>query len=203
MPNNMAAQKEENNKEAKKKDLPFGVKFINPEKVIEEMGVRSGMKIADFGCGTGYFSFPLAKKVGNQGMVYAFDILPSKLEAVESQAKLQGFINLVVKRANLELENGSKLGRESVDWVILVNILYQNSDEGKNKIIEEAKRVVKEKGNILIIEWNDLDSSVGPERKLRISKEKMVELANKNGLGIFKEIEISNFHYGLILVKYK
>jgi ubiquinone/menaquinone biosynthesis C-methylase UbiE len=184
-------------------DIANGAKFLNPEKIVEDMDVKKGMRIADFGCGTGYFSIPLAKKVGKGGAVYAIDILPSKLETVSSQAKLDGLNNIITRRTNLEIYEGSKLEKESVDWVILVNMLFQNNSEGKKKIMQEAKRVLKKGGNILVIEWGKGDPAIGPDESIRVSKEEMTRIAREYGLGIVSEIPVSDFHYGLILAKYK
>lgn len=184
-------------------NMPDGAKFLDPEKIVEKMDIRPGMIIADFGCGTGYFIFPLAKKIGKGGVIYAIDILNSKLEAIDSRAKLNGINNIITRRSNLELLNGSKLEKESVDWVILVNMLFQNNMEGKKKIMQETKRVLKKGGNVLVIEWDKNKASIGPEKALRISKDEMTSIIREHGLGIATEIPVSDFHYGLILAKYK
>lgn len=183
------------------KKLPLGVRFMDPAKIVDTLGIDEGMKIADFGCGTGYFAFPLAKKVGRKGLVYALDILNPKLEAVNSQAKLSGITNIITMKANLELSEGSGLKKESVDWVILVNMLFQNNREGRKKIINEAKRVLVKGGRALVVEWNESDISIGPDKDFRISKEDLTVMIHEYGLGVLKEIEIGNFHYGLILGK--
>jgi len=175
------------------------IKFINPQAIIDQLEIAEGAVVADFGCGTGYFVFPLAKKVGETGIVYALDVLAPKLEAIESQAKLSGITNVVVKRVNLEKDGGSKLENSSVDWVILSNMLFQN--QHKDVIIREAARVLKPSGKALVIEWNKEDSSMGPQHDLKISKEEAMELGQKNGLGLLREIAVSDFHYGLILTK--
>lgn len=179
-----------------------GMRFINPPKIVEKLDIEEGMTIADFGCGTGYFSFPLAQKAGKTGTVYAIDILKSKLESIASEAKLQGLSNIVTRRANLELVQGSNLAPESIDWVILVNMLFQNNEESRKKIIKEAKRVLKKGGHMLVIEWDKKNPSFGPDMDLRIPKEKLIILIRENGLGVLSELDISNFHYGLILTKY-
>ncbi|PJA87602.1 MAG: class I SAM-dependent methyltransferase, partial [Candidatus Moranbacteria bacterium CG_4_9_14_3_um_filter_40_7] len=79
------------------------------------------------------------------------------------------------------------------------DILFQN--KGKDKILEEAKRILKKGGRVLIIEWNKEDASIGPEKELRIFKETLVNLARKNSWTMDNEIEVGNFHYGLILKK--
>jgi ubiquinone/menaquinone biosynthesis C-methylase UbiE len=180
-------------------DLSFGVKFINPQAIIETLEITEGMAVGDFGAGTGYFTFPLAQKLGQSGVVYAIDILKEKIETIESQAKLLRFDNIVAKRANLELANGSKLTEASLDWVFLVTMLFQNKD--KKTVMLEAARVLKKGGKILVIEWVMGDFSFGPARELRVSKEEIFELAQGADLSVGEEIEISDFHFGLILEK--
>ncbi len=177
----------------------FDVKFLNPQAVIDQLDIRDGMKIADFGCGAGHFSVVAAKKVGEKGVVFAIDILPEKLETVQSQAKNLSLTNILVKRENLELENGSKLPDKSVDWVIIKDMLYQNKEKGK--ILSEAKKILAEKGKILVVEWIIEDTSIGPSKELRISKDDLIDLAQKNGLGVLKEVSAGDFHYGLVLIK--
>ena len=188
------------NENAATQDQSYAIKFINPEAVVSKLGLEPGIVVADFGCGSGYFSLPVARKIGEQGVVYSFDILPQCLESIESQAKAAGITNIVAKRANLEKQGGSKLPDSSCDWVIMKDMLFQNKD--KSVILAEAGRVLKDSGKILLIEWNSsADSSIGPDRSLRIAKEALVEIIQKSGLGVFKEIPVSDFHYGLILIK--
>lgn len=173
--------------------------FVNPDEVVSQMDLKPSDYVADFGCGTGYFVFPLAKKTKGQGRVYALDILKEKLESVESQAKILGLTNILTKRVNLEKEGGSKLDSESVDWVVLADMIFQNKN--KDEIFKEVKRVLKPGGKILVVEWNFNDASVGPERALRISREGILEIAQRNQLTVLKDVQAGNFHYGLILAK--
>jgi ubiquinone/menaquinone biosynthesis C-methylase UbiE len=177
----------------------FDVKFLDPQAVLDQLEIKDGMRVADFGCGAGHFSLVAAKKVGEKGVVFAIDILPEKLETVRSQAKNLGLTNIQVKHENLERESGSKLPDKSIDWVIIKDMLYQNKE--KSKILSEASRVLTEKGRILLVEWITENTSIGPQRELRISKEEMIDLAQKNGLGVLKEVEAGDFHYGLVLIK--
>lgn len=175
------------------------VKFSSPEDIVEKLELQSGSVVADFGCGAGYFSLPIAKKIEEQGVVYALDILPQSLESVASKAKSAGLNNIITKRVNLEKEGGSSLPDDSCDWVIMKCILFQN----KNKlgILTEANRILKKNGKILIVEWNTEKSSIGPDNSLRISKEALTEIIQKIGFSIFKELSVSAFHYGLVFVK--
>jgi len=174
-------------------------KFIDPEKIIGQLDIKFGSKVADFGCGTGYFSFPLSRKVGERGLVYALDVLPQIIEAIESEAKLTNIKNIVTRRVNLEKEGGSKLETESLDWVILKDVLYQN--QKKDILLREAKRVLKKEGKILVVEWAKGEKIIGPEESLRVEKNDVLELGKKENLEFFADIEAGKFHWGFILIK--
>ena len=47
--------------------------------LIENLPIEVGDAVADLGAGTGYFSLPMARMVGDTGTVYAVDIQPEML----------------------------------------------------------------------------------------------------------------------------
>ncbi|HRY82441.1 MAG TPA: methyltransferase domain-containing protein [Candidatus Moranbacteria bacterium] len=181
------------------KSTNYAVKFLNPEEIISGLEILPGMRVAHFGCGTGFFTFPVAKKIGEGGVVYALDILEAKVEAVRSQAKIMGLDNIDARRVNLEEEKGTKLGKESIDWVLIVNMLYQS--QKKLEVFMEAERILKKGGCILFIDWEELDRSLGPEIKNRVSKDELSDIIQKNKLAILKKIKVSSFHFGWIITK--
>lgn len=183
----------------RKKSLSLGTSFINPQGIIDSLEIAEGMVVADFGCGTGYFSFPLAKKVGMNGRVYALDILKEKLEVVESQAKILGLHNLIVKRANLELSAGSKLEAESLDWVFLVNMLYQN--KARRPIFVEANRVLKKGGKLLVVDWKVEGLPFGPAKGLRVLRETVLADSREGGFKLLAEPKVGDYHFGIIFEK--
>jgi ubiquinone/menaquinone biosynthesis C-methylase UbiE len=193
--NKMIITENSQEEELNKKSF-FSTEFIDPQKVIGQLDLVEGMTIADFGSGAGYFTLPLAQKISNNGTVYALDVILQKLEAVAGKARTQGLNNVITKRVNLENEGGSGLEKESIDFVIMKDMLFQNKN--KSQILEEARRVLKTGGRILIIEWNSENFSIGPEKKLRIYKESIIELAKKKNLEFLNEINAGTFHYGII-----
>ncbi len=177
----------------------FGTQFLNPQKIVAQLEMRPGMKVAHFGCGTGYFTFPIAGKIGEKGTIWALDILEHKIELIRSNTKVLGLGNVIVKRVNLEKPNGSGLEDGSADWVVMVNMLYQNSRQ--NQILGEAKRILNSTGRILLIDWKTASGSFGPEMHTRIAKEDLLKMIRKNGLGIAQELEIGQLYFGMILTK--
>ena len=178
-------------------ELPRGG-FLCPETIIEEIGIKESMKIADFGCGAGYFTIPIARIVGEKGKIYALDILKTALESVKSKAKLEGLFNVIDIRSNLEVLGGSKLQDESVDLALLANILFQSSK--KADIVKEVKRILKKHGKMVVIEWKE-KQPMGPPEKLIVSKGLVQDLAKSEGFKFKKEFPAGMNHWGIIFAK--
>lgn len=168
---------------------------MRPEEVLKNFDIREGMKVADFGCGAGYFTIVIAKQIGKGGMVYAIDVQQTALESVEGRARIHSLLNISLIRGNLEKEQGSTLSGESMDMVILANILFQS--KMKDAILKEAKRILKKTGKIVVIEWND-GALLGPNSAYRIRKDEMKKLVKETGFVLEKEFQAGNSHYGLM-----
>lgn len=174
-------------------------KFLDPVKIISQLDIAPNSIIADFGCASGYFSLPFAQAVSKDGKLFALDILPHVLETVKSRANTLGLSNVTTKRVNLEKENGSEMENESLDWVIMKGVLFQNSD--KSAIIKEAYRVLKSGGKALVVEWGNNDFSIGPHKSLRIPKDVLKDFIEKEGFRIEKDIDAGFFHYAFLATK--
>jgi ubiquinone/menaquinone biosynthesis C-methylase UbiE len=172
--------------------------FLNPEEAIKQLNIVKGMQIADFGCGAGYFVIPAAKIVGDEGKAYALDVLDSALESVRSRARIEGLFNIVSRRCNLEVLMSSQIDNNSLDLVLLSNILFQSDD--KNGIIKEAVRILKKEGRLAIIDWLP-GQFLGPSKDLIVPIENIKKMAEDNNLKFDKNIQIDNYHWGMIFVK--
>ncbi|MBU4142393.1 class I SAM-dependent methyltransferase [Patescibacteria group bacterium] len=173
--------------------------FINPEKVIGQLDIKPGMVVADFGCGHGYFTLPMAKIVGPEGRVWAVDVLPEALEAVRSRAQLEGAVNIETSRGNLEINGGSRLADNFVDLVLLHNVLFQS--QKKSDIIKEARRVLKIGGVFVLVDWNKEPSTIGPPGGWRLSLDEAKALAAEEGFAFNKVFDAGEYHYGLMFIK--
>ncbi len=171
--------------------------FIDPEKILDQLDLREDMTVAEFGCGIGEFALGLAKRL-KQGKVYALDIQEEPLESLRSKANLQRLLNIQTIRCDLEKEQGSTLLPDSLDLIVIPNVLYQV--EQKKDFLVEAKRVLKTGGKILITDWK-ADKHLGPDKSVRVSSESVKDLAEELNLEVDKEFDAGSFHWALILVK--
>lgn len=173
--------------------------FLNPELIINEFGLRLGMFVADFGSGAGYFTILIAERVGKEGRVYALDIMESALDSVRAKARAAGLENVEVIRTNLEIVGSSGLGDQSQDIVLLANIFFQS--DKKSEIVKEAKRVLKENGMVVVIDWKKGTGGFGPPDSLRTDETAMQSLAVGEGLMFERNFNAGQFHFGMVFRK--
>jgi ubiquinone/menaquinone biosynthesis C-methylase UbiE len=67
-----------------------------PERVMDVIGVKPGMTIGEVGAGRGYFTFKLARRVGDEGKIYANDIDQEALMSIESRCVSEGITNVEI-----------------------------------------------------------------------------------------------------------
>lgn len=169
---------------------------LEPEKLLTECNIGDDHNVADFGCGPGIFSIPIAQMT--EGTVYCFDVLESALEAVNSRAQIIGLNNIVTERLNLEKENGSGLDEGAVGHVIMRKILLQN--ENKAALFAESFRILSVGGNLLVVGWGvDAVQGFGMEKKL--APEEVEKLAEEAGFTQKKSIDAGKYHYAFIFTK--
>lgn len=173
--------------------------FLDPDSVVRGFGVNEGMKIADFGCGAGYFTISLAGMVGPDGKVYALDVQEVALDNVMAKARAHELENIEAIRTNLEVLGGSSLPNESQDIVLLANILFQSNR--KNDIIKEGVRVLKSGGKFIVIDWRKDTNGFGPPSNLRMDSEGIKTLVEKENLKFENNIDAGQFHFGLLFHK--
>lgn len=174
--------------------------FMNPEVIVESFGLEPGMKVADFGSGSGYFTILMSKRVGENGVVTALDIMESALETVRAKASAAGLKNLQTIRTDLEALGGSSLPDNSQNMVLLANILFQSPQ--KAEIIKEAKRVLSPGGKMIVIDWKkEANGGLGPPAELKIDQEVLRSMLEKEGLVFLSDIDAGSFHFGFIFKK--
>lgn len=175
--------------------------FVSPGKIVEDLDLKPGMAVADFGCGSGHYSIEAAKKVGKSGKVYAIDIQQDMLGFVRSQAKIEGFSNIETIWTDLETPEATRLAPSTVDLVFISNILFQA--EEKNKVLEEASRILKSGGRAVVTEWSieDQPGKIGPPMDSRLSKDAAKKLVESMGFVFEKEFDPGDHHYGFIFKK--
>lgn len=170
--------------------------FLNPNQVLDQLNLRKNIIAAEFGCGAGGFTIPLAQRL-EEGLVYALDIQKPPLSALKGKSLAGRILNINIIRCDLEEPKGSTLPNSSLDLVLVPNMLFQT--ENKSAIITEAKRILKEKGAMVIIDWLP-EASQGPKQG-KISPAEVKKISKELGFKFEREINAGAYHYGLVFAR--
>jgi ubiquinone/menaquinone biosynthesis C-methylase UbiE len=171
--------------------------FFKPEEILRKMGVSRKLNdIADFGSGYGTFTIPAAKIVS--GTVYAIDLEKTMVESLKDKYEKAGLQNIKPILRDID-SKGSGLKGESLDYVMLFNILHGSHAE---KILKEAYRILKPEGTAGIVHWNyDPTTPRGPPMGLRLRPEQIIRKAGETGFYLRERLDFRPYHYGLVMAK--
>jgi len=113
------------------------------EEALREVGIRTGQTVLDFGCGSGNYTIPVARIVGEEGTVYALDKNERALDELMQRAESEGLGNISRMDTSGEVEIG--LDDESVDVVLLYDIFwyFPLADHRLFELLAEVHRVSK------------------------------------------------------------
>lgn len=174
------------------------MKFINPQSVVSQMGLKTGQVVADLGSGSGYFSLAAARIIGNTGKVLAVDVQKSKLTATYSAASQQGYKNVQLVQADLE-QPIQGIADTSCDAVILASILHEVKN--RKALLENMYRILKTGGLVLAADWKAEHTIFGPSLEKRIPEDQLEQELAQIGLHKVKSIPADMAHYALLFQK--
>lgn len=173
--------------------------FSNPEENIKALGIYEGMIIADLGAGTGSYTIPLAEKVGETGRVYSVEVQKEFLANIKNAAVSRGLKNVEVLWGDIEHLGGTKIKDGACDAVVISNVLFQAED--KSALIREARRIIKTGGKLLLVDWSDSFSNLGPTPAAVVTKDIARKLLEAEGFVLKNEVPVGEHHYGLIFLR--
>lgn len=174
--------------------------FSDPQAIVDQLELSPESIVADFGAGSGFYSLAAARALASStGKVYSIDVQKDLLERIKTLAANQGIHNIEYIWGDVEAQKGSKLKDGLADWVLVANLLFQAPE--KQAVINEAKRVLKPRGRLLVVEWSESFGGTGPAQADVVSASAVKTFAATAGLNFEKDISAGEHHYGLIFRK--
>jgi ubiquinone/menaquinone biosynthesis C-methylase UbiE len=171
--------------------------FFDPKALLKTMGIDNRVQdVVEFGCGYGTFTIPAAQLI--RGTVYAIDIEKEMIEQAANEAAVRGLHNIKTLLRDFMLE-GTGLSNDSVDYVMLFNILHIERPE---IMLNESFRILRHNGKLGIIHWNhDPATPRGPSMNIRPTPEMCIQWAKKAGFVKQELHDLKPYHYGIVLKK--
>ncbi|PCI29642.1 hypothetical protein COB55_01725 [Candidatus Wolfebacteria bacterium] len=175
------------------------VSFLDPNTALNEFGVEPGMFVADLGSGSGYYTLESARRVGTDGRVYAVDVQKEMLDRVKDFAAKERLFNVEIIWGDVENIGGTKLRDGMIDRAIASNVLFQLED--KETFCKEAYRILKQTGEILVLDWAESFENTGPEPGSIVPEFEAKTLFEQHGFSFVKNVTAGAHHYGLVFKK--
>jgi SAM-dependent methyltransferase len=114
-----------------------------PDRLISNLGLRANDVVVDFGCGSGFYTIPMAKIVAR---TIAMDISPRMLARTDSNARKNGVTVELLTTDGTEI----KLEDESVDLIFLNHVFHEVVD--RQKVLSEFLRILIRSGRLTVVE---------------------------------------------------
>ncbi len=148
-----------------------------PLKLLNSLKIQPGQTICDFGCGNGFHSLQLAKRVGPTGAVHAIDIQPEMLEMLRERAGPRGLENIKPILASAE-ESG--LAPAAFDMVLMVDVYHELASPSET--LAAVHKSLKPDGRLVLVEFREEDQQVP-----------ILPLHKMSQLQVAKELEANRF----------
>ncbi len=120
-----------------------------PEKIMDAIGVKPGMRVGEAGAGTGYLTFPLARRVGPDGLVFANDISTSSLDVIRNRAAEEELGNIKIVPGEIA---DPLFPEEDLDMIIMLYVLHML--EKPVEFLQKVRKYLAPGSPLVIIEKN-------------------------------------------------
>ncbi len=153
-------------------------------KLLDELDIKPGQMIADIGCGIGYYSIPLAKRVGEKGQVFAVDIQQEMLNGLKQRA-----LKAAVSNINFILGNAidPKLPEGKIDLVLLVDVYHEFSHP--EYMLKAIRDSLKPHGRVALVEYRAEDPDVPIKELHKMSKSQILKEWLHNSFRLVEEYD--------------
>ncbi len=156
----------------------------NTPRLMEALGLERGDVVCDIGCGNGYFTLRLARRVGPEGKVYAVDIQQKMLALLKKRAEKAGLDNI---EPVLGRPHDPKLPKRSLDLVLLVDVYHEFTHP--EHMLEGIRRSLKRDGKMVLVEYRAEDPDVPIKPLHKMTAEQMLKEIPPNGYRLTRRFE--------------
>lgn len=153
--------------------------------LIERLPLGPGDTAADLGAGTGYFSLPMAERVGPEGRVLAVDIQPEMLQIINERLEREGIANVDTLLAT---ESDPRLPPDSVDMLLMVDAYHEFSYP--HEVMLGVVRGLKPGGRVVLIEYRGEDPRVPIKRLHKMTQAQAITEMQAVGLEWVETLDV-------------
>lgn len=163
---------------------PERIQEENPEEMLEQLQIKPNMTVCDMGCGDGYYTVELARRVGPTGRVLAVDIQPEMLQELSRRCERLDLKNVDMI---LGLPHDPKLPEGKVDLILMVDVYHEFSNPVE--MLEAMRRSLKPDGRIALVEFRGEDPTVPIKPEHKMTKKQILKEYKANGFKLVSQYD--------------
>ena len=147
-----------------------------------QLKLKDGMTVCDLGCGNGYWTIPMAKKVGATGKVLAVDIQQEMLQKLDVRAAKEKIQNIQPVLGDIDDPN---LPMNEVDLLLMVDVYHEFSHP--ESMLWSIRRSLTDTGVVALLEYREEDRKVPIKPLHKMSKQQIMKEYKANGFKLVRE----------------
>ncbi len=165
------------------------------DEIMYRMRIRTGDVVADIGAGSGYFTIPLARKVGTEGGVYAEDIQKEMTDYISQKVKKLQLKNIRIILCKVE---NPLIPNNSLNHAFIANTYHELAKP--LLLLNNIKKDLRSHGKLTIIDWDPTKSpTFGPPIEAKVPVDTVIKEAGQAGFRLMeKHDDFMPYHYFLI-----
>jgi predicted methyltransferase len=163
-----------------------------PDQIMDALQIGEGSVVADLGAGGGWFTVRLSRQVGPNGRVYAEDIQPQMIQAIERRVAREARRNVTTV---LGTPDDPKLPAAIMDVVLIVDAYHEI--ERPVALLKNVAKSLRPAGVVAIINFKKDGGGPGPGVDERIDPEKVIADARAAGFELRRRDDFLRYQYML------
>lgn len=146
---------------------------LQPERILDVIKLRDGMKTGEAGASYGYFTFKMSGRVGNKGIVYANDIDKNALRQIEERCEAEKISNIKTVLGTVE---DPLFPEKDLDMVMVFDCLFEFSEP--LGWMRNTRKYLKPGGRLVIVDPDP--AKIGSTGHF-LSRKQIIDFAAKSG----------------------
>jgi ubiquinone/menaquinone biosynthesis C-methylase UbiE len=168
-------------------------RLMDPGAFLDRVGIPAGATVADVGAGPGFYTLPLAERVGPTGHVYATDVAPAMLDRLRAADPPPWVEPLLAPD-----EHQVPIGDTAVELALFAFVLHELDDPVR--FLRDLRRTLRPGGRLVLLEWVPHDEPIGPPHAERLSQEASATLVETAGFTVVELGSANRSQYYLIAI---
>lgn len=160
------------------------------KEIMAQLGLENGIRIADVGAGTGFYSILMSEAVGDDGWVYAIDISPKFVEYLSKQFDQRSLNNVTTVMCD---DDSVCLPPDSIDAAFICDVYHHF--EYPIDTMKSIHRAMVEGGRLVVIDFERIPgvSRDWTLEHVRADKQTFINEIQESGFELVAERTIPGF----------